>query len=242
MRTSTQLLSEAINTVVRTPLPFVITSVASSALLIAIMVFANIGPNVEDQYVYNSKVNFAFEIISLIVWLVASLVYIKATLDPKGTTLRSVLSFIETVFSKYAWVSLLQGIIVGVGMIFLLIPGIYFAISLSFASFIVLVEDVRGVAALQRSYDYVKGRWFTIFKAILYFVLISLLIAFSIGFIIPSLTEDDTYLSWFVINTLSGLLYAVYIPYLYLMYQDIRADVAGQNTLSAATEVTESKQ
>lgn len=57
------------------------------------------------------------------------------------------------------WIGLLQTIITIGGLILLIIPGIYLGLALSFAQYLAITENKRGLAALSASRALVKGRW-----------------------------------------------------------------------------------
>lgn len=64
---------------------------------------------------------------------------------------------------SYFWVYLLVGLIVFGGFLLLIIPGIIFAVWFSFAVFILIAENLKGVKALSKSKEYVKGHWWSVF-------------------------------------------------------------------------------
>jgi hypothetical protein len=65
------------------------------------------------------------------------------------------------------WVSILVGLVVAVGLVFLIIPGLWF-IGMLFASVIVVVtENLRGTSAMSRSWNLVKGHWWHAFGTII---------------------------------------------------------------------------
>jgi hypothetical protein len=56
------------------------------------------------------------------------------------------------------------------GSIALVIPGIYLFIGFQFSKYILVVEGKKGWDALDRSRDYVRGRWWPVFgRFLLYF-------------------------------------------------------------------------
>ncbi|MBN1325834.1 hypothetical protein JW977_02535 [Candidatus Falkowbacteria bacterium] len=61
--------------------------------------------------------------------------------------------------ASYFWVLILISLIIMLGFILLIIPGIIFAIWYSFAEYIVVLEDIKGVKSLKDSKDLVRGRW-----------------------------------------------------------------------------------
>lgn len=61
--------------------------------------------------------------------------------------------------APFSWVCLLYMIVVGGGLFFFVVPGLYLATALVFAPMIVLEEGLTGFAALERSLQYSRGRW-----------------------------------------------------------------------------------
>jgi hypothetical protein len=64
------------------------------------------------------------------------------------------------------WVSLLTFLVVAIGIICLILPGIYLAISLAVAVPVLMAEDRRGLAALRRARELVAGHWWHVLGAI----------------------------------------------------------------------------
>ncbi len=64
---------------------------------------------------------------------------------------------------SYWWVSLLAGFIIVGGFLLLIVPGIIFGVWFSLAMFILIAEDIKGMNALLKSREYVKGKWGSIF-------------------------------------------------------------------------------
>ncbi len=60
---------------------------------------------------------------------------------------------------SFIWVSFLVGLILFFGAILLVVPFIHFFVALNFATLYLIVDDVRGTAALRASRDLVAGRW-----------------------------------------------------------------------------------
>ncbi len=60
------------------------------------------------------------------------------------------------------WIGFLAGLIIGGGFILLIIPGIIFMVWFFFSQFILVKEDLRGMSALLKSREYVRGEWFNV--------------------------------------------------------------------------------
>lgn len=87
------------------------------------------------------------------------------------------------------WVTLLGMGIILFGSLFLIVPGMIFAVLFSFALYVVVDEDLNGIDALLKSMEYVRGNWWFIFK---HFIFTSaLMLPFSLfargGFLLNSL-------------------------------------------------------
>jgi hypothetical protein len=70
-------------------------------------------------------------------------------------------------FPSAFWVMILQALIVLAGTIFLILPGIYLSILLTFSTLIFLAYGKRGTHALQASRELVTGRWWATFGRLL---------------------------------------------------------------------------
>ncbi|MCL4353451.1 hypothetical protein M1615_03240 [Patescibacteria group bacterium] len=64
---------------------------------------------------------------------------------------------------SYWWITFLTGFITAGGYLLLVVPGIIFAVWFSLALFILIDEDLKGMEALLKSREYVKGIWSGVF-------------------------------------------------------------------------------
>jgi len=77
----------------------------------------------------------------------------------------------------HVWLGVLTGLIVTGAHLLLLIPGVIFAVWFFFAPFVFIEEDVRGMDALLKSKEYVRGRWFGVCLRLVAIWCVSVLIA-----------------------------------------------------------------
>jgi hypothetical protein len=80
---------------------------------------------------------------------------------------------------SYTWVSFLFAFIVGGGFLLFFIPGLIFLVWFLFSQFVVVAEDEKGMAAILRSKEYVRGHWFAVFIR----VFVIWLVSAGLGFI-----------------------------------------------------------
>jgi competence protein ComGC len=74
---------------------------------------------------------------------------------------------------SYLWISFLVGLITLGGALFFVVPGIIFFIWFSLAGFVLIAEDLRGMDALLKSREYVRGKWFSVFWRFFFFGVIA---------------------------------------------------------------------
>ena len=74
---------------------------------------------------------------------------------PFGQALRRAWSRV----APFSWVCLLYLVIVGGGLFFFVVPGLYLGAVLVFAPFVALEEGLTGLAAFERSMEYSRGRF-----------------------------------------------------------------------------------
>jgi site-specific recombinase len=60
------------------------------------------------------------------------------------------------------WVTIINAVVVGVGFLLLVVPGIIFSVWFSFSMYVLIWEDIKGVEALKRSKALVNGYWWSI--------------------------------------------------------------------------------
>ncbi len=107
----------------------------------------------------------------------------------------------------FAWLYVLSGFIITGGYLLLIIPGLIFLVWFGFGQFILAEEDQRGMQALLKSKEYVRGQWFGVFWRLLVVWLVSA----GLG-VIP------------FIGPLLSLLFVPFVMiYMYLLYNDLKA-------------------
>ncbi len=95
---------------------------------------------------------------------------------------------------------------VTIGAIAMLVPGIWLYIAWAFALPVLLVEGLRGPAAMRRSYTLVRGRWWRTFGVISLGFLLAIVIstlARAVFLIGMSIGDDDALV--LVLSTLAGI-------------------------------------
>lgn len=94
------------------------------------------------------------------------------------------------IFWPFVWLNILSAIIILVGFLLFIIPGIIFTVWYSLAAYVLIFEDRKGWPALKRSKEIIKGYWWPVFGRLLLLILAALGASFILGWIpyIGSLT------------------------------------------------------
>ena len=122
-------------------------------------------------------------------------------------------------FGSVLLVALLVGIVVGVGFILLIIPGIIFLVFLSVSEPALIVENRRGTEALKRSWNLVRGHF--------WHALVVILIAAILTGIVQGILTAIGGHNWFVRWIFSAIAQILTSPFsalvTVLLYLDLRA-------------------
>lgn len=98
---------------------------------------------------------------------------------------------------SYLWVSVLVGVIVAVGAVLFIVPGVIFGIWYSFAALIFALEGVKGYGALKKSKALVQGRfWPVVWRWVVPFFVYGLVLVALIGaptLLVGALTQWDAF-------------------------------------------------
>lgn len=113
--------------------------------------------------------------------------------------------------------SLLMGLAIVFGLIFLVVPGIIFAVWFALSPYVVIVEGERADQALRKSKSLVSGSFLAVAGRLLVIILLSL----AAGYIFSR------------IRYLGGLLNFALSPYFSLLSYLVYSDLAGRKTAAA---------
>jgi hypothetical protein len=105
-------------------------------------------------------------VIALLISLLLTAATVKAVSDAylgRVPSVRDSLVFAVHRIRSLLWLYVLLGLGVALAAIALVIPAIWVYVAWSVATPVLLIEDVRGAAALRRSFRLVRGRWWPTF-------------------------------------------------------------------------------
>jgi hypothetical protein len=89
------------------------------------------------------------------------------------------------------WVSLLAGLGIFLGLLLVIVPGVYLAVAWSVAIPVLLGENARGRAALRRSRALVRGRWWPCAGVLFLSFLLAGIVAAVIGLVVAAIAGSS---------------------------------------------------
>jgi hypothetical protein len=128
------------------------------------------------------------------------------------------------------WLSILYGVLAGLGFIALILPGIWLMTVWSVAVPALMFEHVGGLKALGRSFELVRGRWWATFAELLVAVIMLGVVLFVVGLIFRGIESGLSIGStglWLALNGLSTVVGALIVyPFIgaviAVVYVDLR--------------------
>lgn len=146
------------------------------------------------------------------------------TIHHEGVSIGTILGNAFKLVLPMWWVNIIVGFLTMGASMLLGIPGIIFTIWFSLAIFILVIENVRGMQAVLRSKEFVRGFWW---QVLISNVVLSLALGIPIMIINFGLLSIDQYLASQII---SNLFYLLAIPfgfcYNYAIYRSL-TDIKG---------------
>jgi hypothetical protein len=129
----------------------------------------------------------------------------------------------KKLFWPYIGLSLLTGLLVLCWTLLLIIPGIIFAFIYSFAVYAFFFEDKRGMAAIRRSREIIKGYFWQTMGRLLFLMLVFLVFMMILSIPLESVPENSTaFHAWnFFIQVISWLIGPIAMLFTYNIYTDL---------------------
>jgi hypothetical protein len=134
------------------------------------------------------------------------------------------------------WVGFLFGLMVSIGALGCLVPGIWLAVAYSVAIPALLIEDARGWRALTRSFRLVRGRWWPTFGVLLLgylmITIVQTMVSLPVLGVLLAGGDDPNVVVFIVGSTITGTISTVLttpflVAMLVVIYVDLRVRKEG---------------
>lgn len=126
------------------------------------------------------------------------------------------------------WLSFLGGFIILEASVFFIIPGIIFGIWFLFAPYILVNDKLKGMNALLKSREYVRGYWWAVFWRLIvlaiFFLITGLVLIFIVNLPLSLLPLGNItkYINKFMLILIISFFFSFSIVYVFLIYKNIR--------------------
>ncbi len=221
MRSSSDLLDISFEGLKNNFKVFAAIGVLISASLSLLAFVLGIDPTQMDTEFIPGGSAIIYLLISIPIGMIANLAILAAAIDPLNASLPKAFTFVQNNFIRYIFVNAVYTIIVLLGFIALIIPGIYLSIALCFCIYISLVERLSAVDSVKRSYELVKGRWVDVFVRLAFLTFICIVVYMPV--VILSFVITDPYSYSFISGTYTYLITAVGSIYMFKLYNELNA-------------------
>jgi hypothetical protein len=122
--------------------------------------------------------------------------------------------------ASYWWMQLLAGLIVFAGIVLFIIPGIVLSYVLCFSTFILLVEDTKGLNALIKSREYFCDRFWSIVGRLLFMSIPFIILPFVPLFYPRDMDHGGLQL---IVTALQLFLTPLSLIFSYVLYEKVKA-------------------
>jgi hypothetical protein len=123
----------------------------------------------------------------------------------RSTGWRHSLDFAVERLGPLIWLSLIVGVLFVVGLILLVIPGIWVLVICSVAIPVLMFEGAGNFGAIRRSHELVRGRWWATFGALLVGIVLLIIAQLIVGAVIGAITTGVKLNSLGVLLVLAGI-------------------------------------
>jgi hypothetical protein len=121
-------------------------------------------------------------------------------------------------FGSVLLISILVGVVVAVGFILLIVPGVIFLAMFSVAIPALIVEDQRGTQAMSRSWNLVKGHFWHALGT----VVVAYVIVYLVGLVLGAIGGNNWFLRW-IFDSIAQIITAPFAALVsVLLYVDLR--------------------
>lgn len=157
---------------------------------------------------------------AIILELMFSIAPMLAVSDERMTSIKSAIQASKGKVLVYFLTNLLMTILVAVGLILLVIPGIYLAVAFSVSLWVAVFEQTSAPDALRRSKELVQGRWWAVFGRLFAFTLVVWIFAGVPGAIFEAINAEILSVIYYVIF---GILITPFATaYGYVLYKSLK--------------------
>jgi hypothetical protein len=189
-----------------------------------------------DLWVEYFNANWHWMVLSSIVGMIGAIAIFLLFLDPKRSTVGGTIATAIMILPFYFLASFLSGLIVGIGFMLLIVPGLYLFGRLSLVTPIVVAEGQRNpIAAITRSFELTRGNGWAVLGLVLLIAftafVISGVLSTMLGILFLLVAGQD--LGGFLTKTVQALTSAATLALIYALTAAIYRQLRGSPSAGA---------
>jgi hypothetical protein len=225
MKSTFQLLTDAFGEI-KSRARFYVSLALIPAVLSAVAAFFEPAKALDGSYISTYAEQLPLFYVFLILSSIASVfLTIAATysFEHKDLEPKALYAVALKFFIKYILLTIVTAIVILLGFLLLIVPGIWLSVSLAFASYFLVLRDTSSiVASMKKSHALVKGRWWRVFgKGLLFGIFLMLMyipVLVATTFLASFIGETFAYM----IETVIGIGFSlVALSFLYLLFREL---------------------
>jgi len=167
----------------------------------------------------NALLSSIFAVVSVIFFIVAYPAIIYSITNENQSDVKTSYGVGFGKLFPYLWLAILTNLVVIGGLIMGVIPGLMFSFWFIFSVFILFVEDKRGLEALLKSKEYVRGYFWPVLGRIILLVLCVVVIAMMLSLVIGEDKRSEDVLN----AVLQLFVMPFFISYSFNIYRGLQA-------------------
>lgn len=127
------------------------------------------------------------------------------------------------------WLCFLKSFLTIGAFVFLIIPGIIFSIWFVLGPYVLVNENLKGMNALLKSREYIRGYWWKVFWRLLalgvFFLIVSLVLGFIVNLFLSLLLSKNitNYVNEFMSALIGSFFFSFQIVYTFLIYKNLQS-------------------
>lgn len=162
---------------------------------------------------------FGIVIVSAIIGVLMGIALILAIANPEMYSVRSAYASAKPFFFRYIGLSIVSSLLILLGFLLFIIPGIIVAVWFTFVYFILVLDGKSIIESLKTSKSLVKGNWWGIFGRLIVVGLVAIIAYTFLGFVtawLPAIVG----LAWTLL--ISAFIAPFTMIYAFMIYRDLK--------------------
>lgn len=239
MRSAFLMFKVAVTKILARPTLF-LSIIAVPAIIAVVASLIEPATDSNGDFIWESSTQMYQYTANIIVLTVVSTVMTVATIFAINNTELTVSDVYKLALQKmgaYLLMVIIGLIVISIGIVLLILPGVWLSVCLMFASYYIVLRNSKAVDSLKLSFALVKGRWWKVFGKTLMFALLYVLVVIPFyilfWFVGISAGEEVSYALESVLGIVGSL---VTVAFMYEFFLDLeRTQVAQAETDSTTT-------